>query len=142
MIYITSIRDRRLATGEFDEIWAIVRSNKKLSSTSKLLHVPGLSPSWDLFKQYRQLVESGNWNYDSFQKYYVPVFLKEMQQPGSQNLLNRLVQMHNEGRSVALCCFCTDETLCHRSIIAGLLQTRGIPVQGLRRDYSSYAMKL
>lgn len=112
---------------------------QKKIDTSKFIHVPVLSPSWDLFKHYMDLRNAGNWNQATFASDYVPIFLKEMQAPGAQRMLNHLIQQHKAGKSIALVCFCTDETLCHRSILAGLLQDKGITVHGVKKDYRAYA---
>lgn len=44
-----------------------------------------------------------------------------------------------KGETVGLACFCGDETLCHRSIVAGLLQGAGADVRlASGADYSRY----
>lgn len=118
---------------DYDEVWAIVRSLKY--GNPRLRHVPELSPSWALFKQYMRLREEGKWNEDTFHKIYVPQFLKEMQGKEQQNLLNELFATN---KHICLVCFCSEEELCHRSIIGGMLQGAGLEVKGLSRDYSYY----
>lgn len=118
---------------EYDEVWAIVRSLKY--GNSHVRHVPELSPSWSLFQQHLQLRKDGQWNEETFQKIYVPQFLKEMQGSLQQRLLNELFATR---RRICLVCFCPEEALCHRSIIGGMLQGAGADVRGLSRDYSDY----
>lgn len=47
-----------------------------------------------------------------------------------------LIQSHRSGKHICLVCFCTDETLCHRSILAGVLQANDIAVQGVKNNYT------
>ncbi len=117
----------------YDEVWAIVRSLKY--GNPHMRHVPELSPSWGLFRLYMQKRESGNWNKDTFERLYVPQFLKEMRGKEQQALLNELFCTN---KRICLACFCSDEELCHRSIIGGMLQGAGLDVKGLSQDYSHY----
>lgn len=133
MITISDIRNVNYAA--YDEVWAIVRS---LKNPGKMKHVPELSPSWDLFKKYMRLRDSGKWNADTFRNSYVPIFLKEVTCIEARKKLSKLVELDRQGKRICLICFCRDETLCHRSIIAGILQYAGIQVQGVKRDYSKY----
>lgn len=118
---------------EYDEVWAIVRSLKYVSP--KIRHVPELSPSWDLFKWYRALYNAGRWNKQTFHDIYVPRFLKEMQGKEQRALLNELFAAK---KRICLVCFCTEEELCHRSIIGGMLQGAGLVVEGLEQNYGYY----
>lgn len=133
MVTVTNIRNIDCAA--HDEVWAIVRS---LRYPGKMRHVPELSPSWALFKQYLTLRDTGKWNNDSFNNIYVPVFLKEMQTATARKKLTEIVEMDKQGKRICLACFCDDEAMCHRSIVAGILQYAGITVQGVKGDYSSY----
>lgn len=135
MIYVNNIRAVR--TEDFDEVWAIVRSLKK--PVPGIIQVPELSPSWKTFSDYMEQKKQGNWNYDTFVKQYVPNFIDDIHnnQKAFQTL-NNLVKKHRNGKKIALVCFCPDEKLCHRSIIAGFLQFKGFQVDGILRDYSSF----
>ncbi len=120
----------------YDEIWAIVRSLKH--PNPHLKQVTELSPSWDLFKTFQELKQAGDWNQKTFQEIYVPRFLTQMKGTEARNRLNQLYLRDKAGESLALVCFCPDETLCHRSIIAGLLQGCGCNVQGVHGNYAHY----
>lgn len=133
MITILSLYEKQ--TEPQDEVWAIVRSPKKLPKG--VLHVPELAPSWELFSKYLELKTAGNWNEETFQNIYVPDFLKEMNMITAQEKLQELVEKSNQGLNITLKCFCQG-TLCHRFIIAGLLQAKGIEVHGVDKDCSSY----
>lgn len=133
MITITDIRS--VNRSAYDEVWAIVRS---LKYPGKMKQVAELSPSWDLFKKYMQLRDAGRWNTATFQNIYVPTFLKEMQAEAARKKLAELVKLDQQGKRICLVCFCGDETLCHRSIVAGILQHAGISVQGVQGNYSLY----
>ena len=134
MIYIKSIRD--VERGEYDYTWAITRSNKV---PVWMTNIQELSPSWDLFNKYRELAAKGQWNLNTFKTLYVPQFLRELNNPASRKALNTLVKLDRHGASVCLVCFCPGEQLCHRSIIAGILQGAGCyVVTEAGTDYSSY----
>lgn len=137
MVTITDIKNIDYAA--FDEVWAIVRS---LKYPGRMKHVPVLSPSWDLFKKYLALRNAGKWNKESFEKIYVPIFLHEMQSTAARRKLTELIELDKQGKCICMACFCTDEETCHRSIIAGILQYAGVPVQGVKRDYSSYGKEI
>lgn len=136
MIYITNIKN--VKPGVYDEAYAIVRSFRNQSAWLKQL--AALSPSPDLFHKYMALKNAGKWRESSFRDIYVPQFLHEMRYSElSAKILNFLVEKDRAGKNVALCCFCPDETLCHRSIIAGLLQGAGANVRtDTGNDYSRY----
>ncbi|WP_155957648.1 hypothetical protein [Eubacterium sp. 14-2] len=59
-----------------------------------------------------------------------------------QRKISELVELDKQGKRICLVCFCLDETLCHRSIIAGILQCTGIQIQGVKRNYSKYGRQL
>lgn len=133
MITITDIHNVDHAA--YDEVWAIVRS---LKIPREMKHVPELSPSWKLFRRYLQLRNTGKWNPEAFQNFYVPTFLNEMKSAAARKKLNGLVWLDRQGRRIALVCFCPGEATCHRSIIAGILQHVGTQIQGVKGDYSKY----
>lgn len=137
MIYIGSIGNPNIGHSDVaDEVWAIVRSDKRVPSWMK--HVPELSPSWELFKQYLTWRDCGHWNKDTFEREYVPRFLDEFKNGDSDLLctLAYLKELDQSGKNIWLVCFCADETMCHRSIVAGILQGLGFNVAG--NDYSKY----
>lgn len=124
MITIENIRNVR--QGQYDEVYAIVRFFKGRSGWIK--HMPELSPSHQLWAKFHKLRLSGKWNADSFRHTYLPEFLSEMKGQAARDKLNELVKLDRAGKSIALVCFCQDEALCHRSIIAGLLRGAGCNV--------------
>lgn len=137
MITITSVK--HMKDQPYDETWAIVRSMKK--PIPGVIHVPELSPSLNLFWKYLSWKKSGAWNADTFQNYYVKQFLTELIQnkDAAYPALNQLCLKDNNGKNICLVCYCPDETLCHRSIIAGLLQGVDCHVQtDTGADYSTY----
>lgn len=134
MIRATSIG--KVKKGQYDEVWAIVRSMKSPSPWIK--QVQELSPSKDLFFKYREMAANKTWNADTFMNTYVPQFLREMHEKSARDMLNKAYLLDKAGKNLALVCFCTDESLCHRSIIAGLLQAVGCNVQTDDDDDYSY----
>lgn len=125
MIFAENIRNAHKRG--YDQVWAIVRSLKRPSPS--LIHVPELSPSLRLFWDYRDWVKRGQWNERQFQTVYRPRFLSEMKaSTEAQTKLDELRALSTEGKNIALVCFCQDPRLCHRSLVAKLLESRGIPV--------------
>ena len=100
--------------------------NMLLSEVIKTRHVY-LSRK-QFFLTYRKLIKYCKWNKDSFDKYYVPKFLQQMQGREEKDALNQLYVM-SKTQNILLVCFCENEDLCHRSIIAGLLSGAGAEVQ-------------
>lgn len=137
MIFIGNIRELR--PGMFDTAYAIMRFYKP-SGTGWIKHLPVFSPDVSLFRTFRQLQSEGRWNADTFQSIYVPRFLAQMAtDPGAANALNDLFRRSKAGERIGLCCTCTNEMLCHRSIIAGLLQGAGADVRlASGKDFSAY----
>ena len=134
MIKIGSFKD---INNTYDEVWIIVRSLKAgIPKTGNCYHVPVLSPSWDLFKDYRDWANTGTWDKECFKKQYVPRFLKEMKSAEAKQALNNLYFKDKAGKNILLVCFCTDETMCHRSIIIGLLQ--GVGANTNENDYRHF----
>lgn len=133
MIRITNIRNLKQNDGS--ENWAIVRSMKNPSTWIKQVDI--LSPSKDLFYKYLDLKKKGQWNQESFDDIYVPQFLYEMRTSACETL-NTVYTMDKNGAKISMACFCTDE-LCHRYIVAGLLQGAGCNVvTDTGKDYSKY----
>ena len=101
---------------EFDEVWVICFAVDEVRSLfvvfDNVFHVPELAPKEDLFKEYRSMVHSDQWNKQAFEDCYVPRFLS------------------NE-KNICLVCFCPDdeEQICHRSIVAGILLNMGASVE-------------
>lgn len=137
MLTITNIRN--INPNDFDETWAIVRKYK--GKSKNIVQVKELSPSPDLFCKYSYLLVSNMWDWESFQKVYVPQFLYELKYGDDHGYqyLNELYKMDKAGKKIALVCFCEDERLCHRSIICGLLQAvRCDAIHDSNIDYTMY----
>lgn len=141
MIRITSISNLRNIgdyQAQFDEVWAIVRSLK--NPIRGVQQVEALSPSMDLFFKYQRKSKAGEWNATTFKEMYLPQFVNEMKH--SDEALAKLAYLFDAdkaGKKICLLCFCSDESLCHRSIIAGFLQAAGCDVKlDTNNDYRKY----
>ena len=132
MIEIKAIKDVKYE--DYDVIYAIVRSMKYKSD--KIIQVPELSPSRELFFEYLRLKKENNWNKDTFERIYVPQFLKEMKEKTATDWLNKLY-IDSKQKRICLVCFCPSEELCHRKIIQGLLQGAEANIS-LEKDYRKY----
>lgn len=125
--------------GMCNHTFAIVRSFR--CGSTWIQQVPQLSPSSELFNDYLKVWKpNGIWNKNTFAEKYVPRFLEQLTTDQTAiKWLNWIVKQDREGNTIGLACFCTDETLCHRSIIAGLLQGVGANVKTTTgADYSHY----
>ncbi len=112
-------------TNEYDEVWLITR---KVSGPRKnMIWVPELSPSEDLFFKYCKLKREGKWNEESFKNQYVPVFIKEMTSETAKSKLNLLYEKSKSIPRIAIACYCDKESLCHKSIIGGMIAGSGAP---------------
>lgn len=132
MIYIDNIHNQ---FSPDTIVWAIIRSNKNIPCG--IQWIPDLAPSWDLFNRYIAWRSKKQWNTKCFIEEYVPQYLKELKYSDKAiQAIERLKMLTSMGRSVALVCFCQDQNLCHRSILAGVLQGMGFAVDA--PDYSKY----
>lgn len=137
MVTIGSFKD---ISDKYDEVWLIVRSLKSMPTCSiPVYHVPQLSPSWDLFKNYLSWAKSGEWNEQCFMERYVPCFLEQMKTQEAKQALNSLY-FKSKTTNILLVCYCPNEALCHRSIVMGLLQGVGAETDGnnYRHFYDMY----
>lgn len=121
-----------------NENWLIVRSPGEMPENVK--HIPALAPSPDLFKKYRAAFHSGCFNKAFFDEIYVPQFLRELSKNAKALALLRELKEHSLKRDYFLCCFCEDEALCHRSIIAGILLGMGSEIETSAEYIQYYKM--
>jgi len=134
---IVTANIRTLDPADFDEVWYIVRQLKQPSG--RAFHVPELSPSRELFLETRKLISSFQFTEEMFRTRYVPKMLRELQSPEAHAKLNELYRRSRNNERIAIACYYPVEKLCHRSIVAGLLQGAGAEVETeWSRDYSSY----
>lgn len=111
---------------KYDEVWWIVRSPKDILEEAKW--VPELSPSPELFQKYREAYHAGEFGEKFFKEVYVPQFLEELLADKNELAILDKLCRESENKNIALCCYCEDEDLCHRSIIAGILLGLGAKV--------------
>lgn len=127
MIHIASIRDLRHYPNATK--YAIVRSLR--TPIRGVEQLPVLSPSTKLFWSYCDWKKAGCWNEKTFRERYAPTFLAEMARPEAQRVLDDLAR-RSRYENIVLACFCTDVTLCHRSLVAQLLKERGAVLGDVR----------
>ena len=139
VIFMITIGQLGMETRGYDETWAIVRSLKKKKKSEIRLYdirqVIDLSPSRELFNLYRKWVAEGYWNEDTFNTCYVPTFLRQLKHDKrAKDKLNELYLKDKQGKKILLLCYCKDEHICHRSIIAGVLMGVGCNVVVANKD--------
>lgn len=132
MIELANIREMKPDM----ENWLIVRSYKgNVPVYAK--QITDLSPVSGLFYDYREWAKQGIWNAKTFEKRYVPRFLQQMKDDAAaKTLLNRLYK-ESKDKDIRLICFCQDETMCHRSIVGGLLLGAGADIK-CSEEYRKY----
>ncbi len=124
MIKIGRILD---ASTDYDENWMVVRALKTVPPHA--IHEPRLSPSRQLFYRYLDAKSEGRFNAEWFQQVYVRAFLRELfSDRANMELMDRLYR-DSFTKNILLACFCADEALCHRSILAGLLAGVGARIE-------------
>lgn len=135
MLFATSIQDlvKCVKENNITEAWVIARSLKgglpQIEGVTSY-HVPQLSPSPELFHKYCNEKNAGRWNQEAFQHWYVPQFISDIKgNQESRTILNKLYNAAKK-KNIAIVCFCPDESMCHRSIILGLMygmyESRGV----------------
>lgn len=109
---------RSIKPEDYDEIWLIVRGLKAMPKNplGNIYHVPLLAPSKQLWYHYLDLKKAGCWNRETFMGDYAPKFLNEMLQPEAHAKLRELCDK-TKTMSILCACYCTDEDLCHRSLV-------------------------
>lgn len=136
MLYTGSIRD--IDKTKYDEIWIIVRSLGDVPTGGNVYHVPQLSPSYNLFYDYRNWVKQGVWCKKQFDDVYKPRFLEEMKSDTAQQYLN-LLRESCKTKDILICCFCSDESMCHRSIVKELVEGKNMSSERLFKFDKPYA---
>ena len=121
---------------KYDENWLIVRKPDDFLPEF-VKHVPAYSPSPDLFQKYREACQKKMFDQKFFNEVYVPQFVKELaENPEARALLQTLTDM-SRGKNIMLACYCETETMCHRSIIAGILLGMGAEIS-TEQEYLNY----
>ena len=82
---------------------------------------PLLSPSVELLAEAKAAIDDKAW--DAFRR----KFKAEMNHPAPSQLLDLLAALSHQA-SLAIGCYCEDETRCHRSVLRELLEARGASV--------------
>ena len=133
MIFINRIPN--ICTSDYDEVWWIVRSPDSLPKEEKLIQ--SLSPSRELFQKYREAFHAGQFGPEFFQNVYVPQFIAELSKNEAAEADLAYLCREGSRKNIVLGCYCRDETLCHRSIIAGILLGMGAEIQ-TSQEYRKY----
>ena len=124
MIYIG--RAKEMNQSNYDECWLIVRSPDEILDYAK--HIPALSPSPELFRKYRTALKEGVFNKKWFDEVYVPRFLLDISRNReSIDTLEELIDIGKD-KDIFLACYCEEESICHRSIVGGILLGMGAPI--------------
>ncbi len=122
MIMVTDLETAKEI--DADAKYAVVRSYKRPIPGIEQLKF--LSPSWNLFREYMKLREDRMWGRTSFEESYAPKFIEEIAYDReARKILHRLLERDKAGETIVLACFCKNEALCHRLILADILKGLG-----------------
>jgi len=136
MLYISQFSDNEIRKPIYKKRYAIVNSYRHPSAL--FTRLPIIAPSTDLFYKCQKVKQTKNWNEDTFQKIYIPNFLKQLHGKKERQTLAWLYEQ-SKTENIVLACFCHDEAHCHRSVVAGLMQGAGACVAlPTNTDYSKY----
>ena len=138
MLKLITVREIKESVKEGYTVWVATRYPGKLQDlidNKTVFLKQDLSPSKELLKVIEKLKETGSWNQESFQEYFVPSFIKETLQSPLKDVLNEAF-VYSKNNKLAIACFCEDKNMCHTSVIEGLLQAVGSETDGT--NYSSY----
>ncbi|MFH0131428.1 DUF488 domain-containing protein [Variovorax sp. VaC1] len=84
---------------------------------------PNLAPSVETMKQAQEAETPAQWNA------FVRKFKAEMAEADASRSLDLLAAL-SHGTSLAVGCYCEDESHCHRSVLRALLAERGADIAG------------
>lgn len=125
MIHVTNIRNMKPET--HDHAYVIVRSLKNPIKHAE--QITALSPSTTIFWEFLRRQKAGQWNQTTFDTWYTPAFLQQITNDNNaKEILRDLIHMDRQGKDIVLACFCSNPSLCHRSIIASILAENGATV--------------
>ena len=119
------------------QVWIISKNIdqiKGLIDDDTVIWEPNLAPSQSLLNDVQFYKSNYSWNKEIFISYFVPMFLRESNTQAFKDTLNKLY-IESRNKKIALACYCGDETMCHRSVIMGLLKAVGAETE---KDYSPY----
>lgn len=120
-LYLKNFKSKRLENGININI---ARSNINNVDT-KLIE---LAPSKELFSWYINLKNNNNL-YEGWFEDYRKVYLNQLKNNNKALKSLKIIKMMlEEGKDVAVYCFCQDVNKCHRSIIGDLFEKKGFEV--------------
>lgn len=138
MIVVINLKDAETYRKVDFDIYDLTISHKCWGATP----VPDLAPSSGLFQATRICIEQKLWSWDRWMAWYVPEYLKELRErPSAQVQLEAIASKygHNDTRNACIGCWCKQEMMCHRSIVAGILKGMGARViTKTQQDYLLY----
>lgn len=117
---------------ECDEIWRITRVNTEISGT---IWVPELAPSSNLYNKY--LKEWKNKPGETWWAIYEKKFREELLLPTTVKTLRKLWRLAEQGRRIALVCFCVDSRYCHRRLVGDFFEMHGMRVEEITKTQNN-----
>ncbi len=127
----------------YNSVWVVMREPPE-NMPVRFRHVPALAPTPELLLWFQQHKECIYRNPEMFEEDYAPRYIRELLD--SQAALNELLLLLSsvrKGKRIALVCTCYHEELCHRSILAGILQGVASDIEvKASRDYIKYWTRL
>ena len=123
MLYFGSFKD--IDTTKYYKVVLAVRHLQHPVKGDNVIHAPVLAPSAYLIAKIRKEKEAGTFDYPMWRAVFVAEYMSEL--IASVNAQKTLINLYKAGceKDILVCCYCPDDTVCHRSVIQGLMQGRG-----------------
>ena len=84
-----------------------------------------LSPPKELLLECKRLEKEGKWSQEMFDSYYTPNFLRHLKNEQTYFALKEIMDELDSGVDVLFVCYCKNPLICHRSLVAKILESYG-----------------
>lgn len=121
-VYLSSLTNVRFAPPS--SIYLTTRSSKQAeyALAQGWEYCPELGPSWDLFNRVKAFKEANRWNQIMFDDMYKQQFISDLMSNRVALLeIKKLIRKLNNGDNITLVCYCTNQEICHRSILGEIM---------------------
>ena len=134
MIYTgQSYKEGNKPSRKYDEMWTVMCSPTKGLKKRTENH-PELAPSPELFQQFLSAKRKGGDIKLFFQNEFEDTFLHELAEREEARKSFEYLFNNRNNKDIILMCSCAKDSICHRSILRGILAGAAASVTGGRMD--------